>query len=553
MGGAFGVTFATLHKTVAYLYAFLGICALGLGDQLGPTALGLLLSGTVITWFVEGPLVERPSYATGWNAALLLVLGAKAITAFLFDADVVASAIEFAGLLQLSRLASRRSAAEYRHIAALGFLHLIAATILSTDIEYGVLFFGFVVATPWMLALTHFRGEIEDAAGPGPEGAATVRAMLESRGVVGARFLLGIASLSIPLFAVTAGLFLVFPRVGMGFLSFGVEHGQSVTGFGEDVRLGGFGTIRDDPTVVLRVIPPDLAPGAPPSARFRLRGTSFDRYEGGTWTRTHDAGRRLLGTTERFEIARSPEPRAPTRAIGVVLNALDQPVLFLPEGTVAIEIAPRMVQGLPVARRLVARRGLDVRYDDGDGLDVVYTAIVTAGGRGIVEPLDPAERARYLALPPGQERIAALAREVAGDAADPAVAAARLEAYLRDSGAFGYSLAQPDTRGRDPLEVFLFDARRGHCEYFSSALAVMLRALGIPARNVTGFLGGELNPYGGYYALRNGDAHSWVEAYVGGAWVTYDPTPPAPRAAAARASIGGVRALLDALRVRWAL
>ncbi|MBC7173175.1 MAG: transglutaminase domain-containing protein, partial [Polyangiaceae bacterium] len=97
-----------------------------------------------------------------------------------------------------------------------------------------------------------------------------------------------------------------------------------------------------------------------------------------------------------------------------------------------------------------------------------------------------------------------------------------------------------------------FEARRGHCEYFSTAMAVMLRTLGVPTRNVTGFVGGELNRYGRYYALRNGDAHSWVEVHIDGRWRAFDPTPSAAREAAGGSSNGNVRAFLDALRVRWA-
>jgi hypothetical protein len=104
-----------------------------------------------------------------------------------------------------------------------------------------------------------------------------------------------------------------------------------------------------------------------------------------------------------------------------------------------------------------------------------------------------------------------------------------------------------------PLEAFLFDKKRGHCEYFSSAMTIMLRTLGIRARNVTGYVGGRYNGYGDYYAVRQGDAHSWVEAYIPErGWVTFDPTPPS------RAEIGpsegawaDIRALIDALHTRW--
>jgi hypothetical protein len=108
-------------------------------------------------------------------------------------------------------------------------------------------------------------------------------------------------------------------------------------------------------------------------------------------------------------------------------------------------------------------------------------------------------------------------------------------------------------QNQTPLDAFLFTAHRGHCEYFASAMAIMLRTLEIPSRNVTGFVGGRYNPYGGYYALRQGDAHSWVEAYIEGrGWVTFDPTPPSRAAVGPRQSLwADLQALIDAVRTRW--
>ena len=101
------------------------------------------------------------------------------------------------------------------------------------------------------------------------------------------------------------------------------------------------------------------------------------------------------------------------------------------------------------------------------------------------------------------------------------------KSYLRRN--FRYTLKLTGTPGRDPLAHFLFETRAGHCEYFASAMAVMLRAIGIPSREVNGFLPGEYNDLGGDYIVRASDAHSWVEAYFpGSGWITFDPTPPAP-------------------------
>ena len=160
---------------------------------------------------------------------------------------------------------------------------------------------------------------------------------------------------------------------------------------------------------------------------------------------------------------------------------------------------------------------------------------------------------RYLEVPEDYQQVVALARQVAGGETDPRALAQRFEYFLRAGGEYSYTLQQPDTEGKDPLHVFLFDAKAGHCEYFSTAMAIMLRSVGVPARNVTGFVGADYNPYGEYYAVRNGNAHSWVEVFADGRWWTFDPTPASAQAFAAPSGFAvKMRQMLDAMRVRWA-
>jgi hypothetical protein len=101
-----------------------------------------------------------------------------------------------------------------------------------------------------------------------------------------------------------------------------------------------------------------------------------------------------------------------------------------------------------------------------------------------------------------------------------------LEIYLRAH--YGYTLDLSGTPPPDPLAYFLFDKRAGHCEYFASAMTVMLRSAGVPARIVNGFLTGEYNDVGGDFIVRASDAHSWVEVFFPTyGWLTFDPTPAA--------------------------
>jgi hypothetical protein len=228
-------------------------------------------------------------------------------------------------------------------------------------------------------------------------------------------------------------------------------------------------------------------------------------------------------------------------------------VVFLPSHTVALELPERFEGGQRVVQQLVRSRGLDIRYIDDGSMALVYTAYVNNHATAVDYPyLDPEDRSLYLKLPAGHERIIELAQGVTRGAAGPPEQIERIFRYLRDSGRYRYSLVQPEVGARLPLEAFLFDQKRGHCEYFSSAMAVMLRAVGVPSRNVSGFLGGVYNRYGDYYALSQSDAHSWVEAFVDGfGWVPVDPTPAAGRSAPGDGLWLTLYAALDAVRTRW--
>jgi hypothetical protein len=125
------------------------------------------------------------------------------------------------------------------------------------------------------------------------------------------------------------------------------------------------------------------------------------------------------------------------------------------------------------------------------------------------------------------ERVSTLAHQWTDGLTAPDAKAHAIEEHLRHE--YGYDLKSPSQGQPQPVDHFLFESRRGHCEFFSTAMALMLRTVGIPSRNVTGFVGGTWNRFGSYYAVREGDAHSWVEAYVDNpnhsGWQTFDPTP----------------------------
>ncbi len=550
------MSFSLLHKIVTYLFAGLGLFALSLGGELSMVVKVAVALGFIASYFAEGEMLSRPRYALSWTLGVLLFLLLQIVRA-LIAGPSLALALEFAAFLQISRLFNRRSAAEYQQIAVLSFLHLIAATVLTTSLVYAAVFLGFVIATPWMLALTNLRHQVESnysgSQGPNDNAVAGIRRVLASKRVVGPKFLLGTAALAVPLFLITLAIFVAVPRVGKGFFPFQRGKGQRVTGFCSIVELGGFGVIRSDPTVVLRVKEIPAIKSRANGQLFRMRGTSFDHYDGKRWTRSPSQRIELSRSRGTYPIKRSPDPSR-DRCLQILLDHLGQRVLFLPDDTVALEFSLGALKSLSKAPQLFLSEGLDVRYIDEGEMGLIYNAYTNkAAWRYDAKSLDTRQTKRYLQIPSNHGSVVELAQRIAQPAKNTAAKIMRIQAYLRDSGTFRYSLEQPDVGDRPPLVAFLFRAKQGHCEYFSTAMAIMLRSIGVPSRNVTGFVGGRYNPFGGYWALRQGDAHSWVEAFVQGTgWVTLDPTPPAMTAIGPTDDLwADIYALFDAIRTRW--
>jgi transglutaminase-like putative cysteine protease len=163
--------------------------------------------------------------------------------------------------------------------------------------------------------------------------------------------------------------------------------------------------------------------------------------------------------------------------------------------------------------------------------------------------LDMSLRRAALELPPLDPRIPELAQALTVEAHNDEEVARTLERRLRHD--YGYTLELLKAPVADPLAHFLFVRKKGHCEYFASAMAVMLRTLGIPSRVIAGFQSGVFNPVTASQIVRASDAHSWVEAWIAGkGWTTYDPTPADPRASAPGLA-GRISFLLDAAGEFW--
>jgi len=547
--------FGLIHRIMTDSLAALGLLALVTSGELNrwialAVVLGLALALSVPERWQDRPLLRRIAIAAPLALFALQVLRA------LLGAEVLQVAVEFAAGLQVIRLATRRGATHDQQVVVLALLHLIAGTVLGGGLAYGLCFLGFLVIAPAALVLSHLRREVEGNYRQGARDRTglpvDVPRILRSRRVIGKHFLLFTCLLSIPIFVFTAVLFVMFPRVGLSLLLLGHARPERMIGFSDSVDLGGVGKLRTDPTIAMRVTYPDLPAQPPPRLALYLRGTAFDHYDGRTWTRTQTRNVPVRLHGKYLPLQRYPH-ESTDRKLTIELEPIDPPVLFLPDRAVALKLAPR---GTPLFARLptiFAGAEEQLRYARTDDRGLRYHVYVARTPPTSLHGLTVPERNRYLALPPAlPPRVAALARTWTAGASGPAEQAKLIQSRLRRE--YAYDLESPSGAASNPLDHFLFESRRGHCEFYSTAMAILLRTLGVPSRNVAGFIGGTYNRFGDFYAVRQGDAHSWVEVYVDGSgWRRFDPTPPSD--AAPQSEISGalafLRDLVEAAAQRW--
>ena len=295
-------------------------------------------------------------------------------------------------------------------------------------------------------------------------------------------------------------LFLLFPRVPGPFWALPARGGEGMTGLSDEMSPGLISRLIQSDEIAFRANFEGPLPA--PSERY-WRGPVLDRFDGWTWSQRERLPRlgqqlELQGTSYRYRLTLEPHGRA-------WLLALDFPGSWSDaEAFLTHEF------------QLVSRRPVDG----------AHALEVESWPEARVEPeLSPLARFRSLRLPEGRNpRAVALGQSLRAAAeSDEALLDAML-AHFREEP-FVYTLQPPALGTAHPVDEFLFRTRRGFCEHYSSAFAVMARAAGVPARVVTGYLGGELNPLSGRLVVRQSDAHAWVEVWLAGrGWTRVDPT-----------------------------
>lgn len=558
------ISLRSLRDRLSLLQIGLAVASVALGG--GIPWYSLTIFALLSLWAYTRPVPEEvnPVHQRYWTLAVFVLL-VLSLTRAIFLQEFLDAGVDFLLFLVVQRLFNRQRAREHAQLVMLGALLMVVGAVINTGLNYPFLLAGYLFASIMTLLINHLMSEGERL---GP------RILLEIQREAPRRIRdLARAATNVAVLAGAGALivFLVFPRFGAGVFLRGAFARETRSGFSNDVKLGDFGTIKSDATVVMHITP--LTPGDFDNRlTWHLRGSSFDRYNAGQWfhspqVQTVDmtsfgqyrvfapGGERVvtkdpaspLGRNANLPLAR-PVPgfqdSKETLRARVTLEDLGVDVLFAASEPLGIKLRNRgyaekrrtrvwggrnreiRINKLPgpIQYEFVSRLGLPSR----DELSAVGAPAVTDDLRPFVQ------RSESLS-----DEVTQLARSLTQGATTRLEKVDAIMGHLRT---FRYTttLAASErvSNGADPLEGFLFDTKAGHCEYFATAMAVLLREVGVPTRNVNGYYGAHWNDLGGFYAVRQADAHSWVEVHFGDlGWVTFDPTPPSGRTAGDQAGL----------------
>jgi transglutaminase-like putative cysteine protease len=468
---------------------------------------------------------------------------------------LVAVTLLFALLWSANPTIADRTAQTVTHAAASGLAVLATLLLLGTRTwppERGV-----VPAALGLLVATALRLVVASAPGPLPRlpyvATAAVAAValivyLVATQVGGARRLTAIAALVAAASALSAGIMLVLPwaqpRVEQA-LARTIGSGKSYSGLSSVSRLGDIEELALSRTVVMRVW----------TARpQKLRARVYTTFDGTAWQARPGSFHDLppssrpdfeAGTVDRtipgrlFDADPQPASSSATVSTKIVQEIFNNGLLVTPVVPLRVRAPARLeMDDVGLVR---AWGGAEVR---------VYGILNRPGATG-----DPASEhlTEALQLPDDVDpRLVKLAGELGPPDAGALQRIRRTVDFLRRQ--CSYSLKVGRFTSGQPIAEFVFEKRRGYCEYFASAAAVLLRLQGVPARYLTGFSVSDDSYQAGHYVVREGHAHAWIEAYVPEkGWIEVDPTPPPQYSATVAALRGGwIGDLVESVRGKLA-
>jgi len=515
-----------------HLIALTGFVALSITGEIGIPAMAVFSFSFLIS--IVNDRYGGKYYVRGAvSAALALVLVIYISAQLLFlGVELFKAILEFLVFIQALKLLGARKMRDVLQIYVLSFFQFVAGTIITVSFSYALAFIIYIAVAVWALMVFEMRSESLDAdSGGDPE-------------VVTPLFLSTTFVVGICIFLVAALIFVTVPRLrGSYFSAAFLRSGEIRSGFSSEVKLGRVGEIKLDssPVMMVRILNAD---GRDIPSPIYWRGVALDEFDGESWKA--GGGEYEIHRADRDGIVTVWDNTHAALAQEIITEPLDTDVLFAASFPFAFgSVLGGRVSEVNDSYFLPGRVSNRIKYTAYSDLTVPDAGMLRKAGTdygGSVE-------SRYLQLPRLEDSVRALADEITALEDNNYDKAVSVKRYLLNN----YSYTRTLERGAAefPLEDFLFVRREGHCEYFATAMVVLLREAGVPSRIVNGFLGGEWNEHGEFFLIRESDAHSWVEVFFPGyGWVTFDPTP-----AAGDAGGGGpfifVTSYIDYLRYRW--
>jgi protein-glutamine gamma-glutamyltransferase len=544
------LNFESFFRFISYLAVFCGFLSLWISGSFGVLGAGLFTTVIIAAWFLEGrkwQISERLGTVLIVLALPLYYLASRLqIVGFSGGAAQVAGTLgRLIITLTAIKLLQKKSNRDWIFLYLMAFFEVLLAAGLSISATYLASLVLYLLVMVCAVIAFEMRKTSRNVTERTRGMIKRTEAEIDRESVPSGRLPTIAAGLITLIICLGLPLFFFLPRVGSAGLG-GRENGVATrTGFSDVVRLGGIGTLQQNDEVVMRVRVHG-ALGEQPGLYWR--GLALDTFDGKAWGRSNTV-KEAYAKGERDVI---PIDLASDRnnivEQTIYLEPLDTPILF----------------GLP--KIVGIRSGLPLVYKDADGgissnrssERISYhvwsdRATPTAEVLRDDDQRYPRTSDRYLALPEQLDpRIVQLADSITAGKNNRYDKARSVEQYLQTQ--FGYTL-EMKAGGDDPLADFLFNVREGHCEYFATAMAVILRTQGIATRVVNGFHQGEYNDTADIYVVRQKNAHSWVEVYFPkeDTWVKFDPTPPGGQVAPASAAglTGQINKYIEALEAYW--
>ncbi len=502
-----------------------------------------------------GKTVERlatvtPISTSGWN--LLVIVGFLGfwVDMLWVSGDLLPAGVHFLMILMIIKLFNLKLRRDYLHLYAISLVAILASGSLTTDLWYLPIFLLYLLAGVWTLLLFQLTKHPEETGMLSMSVTRRPQLSASASHVTPQLFWLA-NGLALATFGLTLVIFFTIPRVGAGFYQKGFGENIRTSGFSETVNLGAIGPIKRDPSVVMRVELP--VSSSHEASRFYLRGVAFDQYDGKSWTNRLNYRRAISEDATGTYVLRGNRSHAQpllgeTVRQNILLEPLDTPVLFAAPfiervsgkfPNIQSDLTGSVYLPFPSSSRIeysVLSRSNPILPVDFGSEPSLYPESFTR---------------HFLQIPDQSERIAVLAREITHTHRTTYEKANAIQTYLTHN--YRYSLDAPLAEQDQPLEEFLFIRKTGYCEHYATAMVIMLRTIGIPARLVTGFLATEWNEYGNYYLVRQQDAHAWVEMHLpNSGWIKMDPTPPSIESVGSGSPAWhALGRMMDTIRLQW--